>query len=183
MCYTIYKALHHYAMHWWVYLSRPYIPVYMAGIQSINQNLYSALQDPYSEALVLHWLPFPQCTSYRIASLVWLCLSDWVSSHLHEFCHSLSLSLSSLCRPLYTGPLCVAIWCSHLPALRHRRAIPFLWLVQQPGWASLGSDASPKWCLFSVSPAFEDFCSTWPESRGPLSRDPEVVLYKLLSID
>src|SRR6218665_382965 len=31
---------------------------------------------------VLHWLPLPQSISYRIASLVWRCLSSWAPSTL-----------------------------------------------------------------------------------------------------
>jgi len=39
---------------------------------------------------VLHWLPFPQCIFYRIASLVWRCLSGWAPSYLRELCLPLS---------------------------------------------------------------------------------------------
>src|SRR6218665_556133 len=39
---------------------------------------------------VLHWLPFPQCIFYRIASLVWRCLSGWAPSYLRELCRPLS---------------------------------------------------------------------------------------------
>ena len=39
---------------------------------------------------VLHWLPFPQRISYRIASLVWRCLSGWAPSYLRELCRPLS---------------------------------------------------------------------------------------------
>src|SRR6218665_2230958 len=39
---------------------------------------------------VLHWLPFPQRISYRIAPLVWRCLSGWASSYLRELCRPLS---------------------------------------------------------------------------------------------
>jgi len=39
---------------------------------------------------VLHWLPFPQGFSYRIASLVWQCLSGWAPSYLRELCRPLS---------------------------------------------------------------------------------------------
>src|SRR6218665_1766768 len=39
---------------------------------------------------VLHWLPFPQRISYRIASLVWRCLSGWAPSSLRELCRPLS---------------------------------------------------------------------------------------------
>src|SRR6218665_3758881 len=38
----------------------------------------------------LHWLPFPQRISYRIASLVWRCLSAWAPSYLRELCRPLS---------------------------------------------------------------------------------------------
>src|SRR6218665_398525 len=39
---------------------------------------------------VLHWLPFPQRNSSRIASLVWRCLSGWApSSYLCELCRPL----------------------------------------------------------------------------------------------
>src|SRR6218665_3442950 len=40
---------------------------------------------------VLDWLPFPQRISYRIASLVWRCLSGWAPSYMY---------LRELCRPL-----------------------------------------------------------------------------------
>jgi len=39
---------------------------------------------------VLHWLPFPQRISYRVASLVWRCLSGWEPSYLRELCRPLS---------------------------------------------------------------------------------------------
>src|SRR6218665_3448052 len=39
---------------------------------------------------VLHWLPFPQRISYRIASLVWRCLSGLAPSYLRELCRPLS---------------------------------------------------------------------------------------------
>src|SRR6218665_2140304 len=39
---------------------------------------------------VLHWLPFPQRIFYRIASLVWRCLSGWAPSFLRELCRPLS---------------------------------------------------------------------------------------------
>src|SRR6218665_880202 len=39
---------------------------------------------------VLHWLLFPQHISYRIASLVWRCLSGWALSYLCKFCCPLS---------------------------------------------------------------------------------------------
>src|SRR6218665_981476 len=44
---------------------------------------------------VLHWFPFPQRISYRIASLVWRCLSGWAISYLHELCHPLSSGAGS----------------------------------------------------------------------------------------
>src|SRR6218665_47709 len=40
---------------------------------------------------VLQWLPFQQRISYRIASLVWRCLSGWTHSYLR-----------ALCRPLFS---------------------------------------------------------------------------------
>src|SRR6218665_2145298 len=39
---------------------------------------------------VLHWLPFPQLISYRIASLVWRCLCGLAPSYLRELCCPLS---------------------------------------------------------------------------------------------
>src|SRR6218665_4121857 len=39
---------------------------------------------------VLYWIPFPQHISYRIASLVWRCLSGWAPSYLRELCRPLS---------------------------------------------------------------------------------------------
>src|SRR6218665_3443999 len=39
---------------------------------------------------VLHWLPFPQRISYRIASLMWRCWSGWAPSYLRELCRPLS---------------------------------------------------------------------------------------------
>src|SRR6218665_2528356 len=76
---------------------------------------------------VFHWPPFPQRISYRIASLVWRCLSGWAPSYL-------------LCRPLSScaghrtlPPLFTVMWWSHSPALRQCRPVLFLWLVQQHG--------------------------------------------------
>src|SRR6218665_1378764 len=39
---------------------------------------------------VLHWFPFPQRISYRIASLVWRCFSGSAPSSLRELCPPLS---------------------------------------------------------------------------------------------
>jgi len=39
---------------------------------------------------VLNWLTFPQRISYKIASLVWRCLSGWATAYLREFCRPLS---------------------------------------------------------------------------------------------
>src|SRR6218665_2289242 len=39
---------------------------------------------------VLHWLPFPQHISYRIASLLRRCLSGWAPCYLLELCRPLS---------------------------------------------------------------------------------------------
>src|SRR6218665_2710106 len=39
---------------------------------------------------VLHWLPFPKRISYRIASLVWRCLSGRAPSYPRELCRPLS---------------------------------------------------------------------------------------------
>jgi len=50
---------------------------------------------------VLHWLPFPQRISYRIASLVWRCLSGG-RPPICASCSALSLWM---CRPSYTSVL------------------------------------------------------------------------------
>src|SRR6218665_296208 len=39
---------------------------------------------------VLHWLPFPQRISYRIATLMWWCLSGKAPSYLREHFRPLS---------------------------------------------------------------------------------------------
>ena len=41
---------------------------------------------------VLHWLPFPHRIAFRIASLVWRCLSGWAPSYLCELCRPISSS-------------------------------------------------------------------------------------------
>src|SRR6218665_3395291 len=43
---------------------------------------------------VLHWLPFPERISYRIASLVWRCLSGSAPSYMY---------LRERCRPLISS--------------------------------------------------------------------------------
>jgi len=60
------------------------------AIGSINCHIYpinkylillTLVMDSYKWD-VLNWLPFPQCISYRIASLVWRCLSGWSPFYL-----------------------------------------------------------------------------------------------------
>src|SRR6218665_2368844 len=75
----------------------------------------------------LHWLPFPQRISYRIASLVWRCLSGCALISARALQSSLLMF-----RPSYR-PLLTVIWWSHSPALRQCRPVHFLWLVQKPG--------------------------------------------------
>src|SRR6218665_1790017 len=103
---------------------------------------------------VLHWLPFLQRISYRIASLVWRCLSSWAPSYLRE-----------LCRPLSS--------CAGLRTLRSsahgNSVVPFarsatmqnrsLSVIGPTTWNRFPLDkAPPKRCLFSVPPPSED-CS------------------------
>ena len=77
---------------------------------------------------VLHWLPFPQHISYRIASLVRRCLSGWAPCYLLELCRPLS---SCAGRRTLRSP---ALGNSVVPfALRPCRLVHFLCLVQKPG--------------------------------------------------
>lgn len=39
---------------------------------------------------VLHWLPFPQCISFRVMCLVWRCLWGSAPSYLRELCCPMS---------------------------------------------------------------------------------------------
>src|SRR6218665_2648867 len=66
---------------------------------------------------VLHWLPFPQRISYRIASLAWRCLSGWAPSCTCICARSAALSLH-VQAVVHVGPLLTVIWWSHSPALR-----------------------------------------------------------------
>src|SRR6218665_124482 len=73
---------------------------------------------------VLHWLPFPQRMPYRIASLVWRCLSGWATSYLRELCRPLSSCAGR--RTLQSsvqGNLLVPF----------ARSATMQWLVEQPG--------------------------------------------------
>src|SRR6218665_951277 len=119
----------------------------------------------------LHWLPFPQRISYRIASLVWRCLSGWASSTLRELCCPLSSCTLRTLRSSVHGNLA--------PALRQCRPILCLLLVQQPGMDSNRSKAPPKRFLFSIPPPSQDMLfSAWPRSGAPLGMDLEGTLYK-----
>jgi len=70
---------------------------------------------------VLHWLPFSQGISYRIASLVLRCLVGQAPSYLCDLCHSLSY-YTGRCT-VYTVLLCRwqlgSIICSHCNNARH----------------------------------------------------------------
>ena len=81
---------------------------------------------------VLHWLPFPQRISYRIASLVWRCLSSCQAGRPH-ICASSAVLSPHVQAVVHSGPLLTVIWWSHSPALRQCRPVHFLWLVQKPG--------------------------------------------------
>src|SRR6218665_4007630 len=103
---------------------------------------------------VLHWLPFPQRISYRIASLVWGCLSGWASSYLRELCRPLSSCAGHLTlRSSAHGNLVVPFAPS---ATMHTRS--FCGWPQNLEWTSSRSKAPPKRCLFSIPPPSED-CS------------------------
>src|SRR6218665_652799 len=63
---------------------------------------------------VLHWPPFLQRISYRIASLVWRCLSGWAPSYICASSAALSPHVQAV---VHSGPLLTVIWWSHSPAL------------------------------------------------------------------
>src|SRR6218665_2721046 len=104
---------------------------------------------------VLHWHPFPQRTSYRIASLVWRGLSGWAPSYLRE-----------LCRPLSSCAGRRKLW----PSAHGNLVVPFArsatmqtrsffcgW-SKNLEWTSSRSKAPSKRCLFSIPPPSLD-CS------------------------
>src|SRR6218665_2618505 len=100
---------------------------------------------------VLHWLPFPQRIFYRIASLVWWCLSGWAPSYLRELCRSLS-SCSGR-HAFWSSPhgnLVVPFACS-VTMQTHSFSV-----VGPKNWNGLPVD--PKRCLFSIPPPSKD-CS------------------------
>jgi len=78
--------------------------VYLAAARFIGGGWFRKFDhiSQYMRA-VLHWLPFPQHISYRIASLVWRCLPGWAPSYLCKLCMPPSLFM---CRPSYIRPLC-----------------------------------------------------------------------------
>ena len=75
----------------------------------------------------------------HVSVLIWL---NW--------CPSICASFAAVSLLVHCGLLSMAIWCPRSPALRQCRTVPVQWLVQQPGRASLRSEAPNKWCLFSV---------------------------------
>src|SRR6218665_1041427 len=104
---------------------------------------------------VLHRLPCPRCISYRIASLVWRCLSGWAPSHLRELCCPLSSCADR--RTLRSSAL------SNLVVPFARFCDNAVWFIFC-GWSNnlecsfLRSKAPPKRCLFSIPPPSQD-CS------------------------
>src|SRR6218665_445535 len=103
---------------------------------------------------VLHWLQCPQRISYRMASLVWRCLSGWAPSYLSELSHPLSSCAGR--RTLWStayGDLEVSFARS---ATMQNRSLS---VIGPTTWNRFPIDkAPPKRCLFSVPPPSED-CS------------------------
>src|SRR6218665_2092445 len=105
---------------------------------------------------VLHWLPFPQRISYRIASLVWRYLSGWAPSYLRELCRPLSsCSGRRALRSSAHGNLVVPFARSATMQTRSFSVVgPKTW----NGLPSSRSKAPSKRCLFSIPPHSKD-CS------------------------
>jgi len=123
-----------------VYQDWPHIPVYAGGIALV----------PF------HSASHTDAQTYRIASLVWRCLSGWAPSYLHELYRPLSSTVQAA--PPYAAVRSLQRFGGSIrPLCKECRAVPFLWSVQQPGSGFPRSEAPPKWSLFSVSPTFEDF--------------------------
>src|SRR6218665_176229 len=126
---------------------------------------------------VLHWLPFPQriYISYRIASLVWRCLSGWAPSYLHELCRPLSSCAGRhRLRSSAQGNLVV-------PFTRSATMQTGSFSVVGPAtWNGLPVDLR----YLQMVPVLNSttfsrlFFSAWPGSGLPLSRYLEGVLYK-----
>src|SRR6218665_1712829 len=94
---------------------------------------------------VLHWLPFPQLISYRIASLVWRCLSGWAPSYLP--------SSLLMFRPSYTPVLCSRKFGGPIrPLCDNADRFIFCGWSKNLEWTSSRSKAPPKRCLFSIPP-------------------------------
>src|SRR6218665_2191790 len=94
---------------------------------------------------VLHWFLYPQRISYRIVSLAWRCLFGRASAHLRELCPLFLLMLAAAvrCDPLSHSD-------SHSPALRQRRALPFLRPAKQPDRAFVSFKAPTKTVLVFI---------------------------------
>src|SRR6218665_179959 len=126
---------------------------------------------------VLLWLSFPQRISYRIASLVWRCLSSWAPSYLCKLCHPLSSCAG--CHTLRSsGPICLL--CDNADTF-------YSVVVGSTTWNGLPIDLRHftngacsqfhhllNTVLFRLAWGF----SAWPGVGAPLSRDLEGVLYK-----
>ena len=122
---------------------------------------------------VLHWLPFPQRISYRIASLVWRCLSGWAPSYLRELCRPLSSCTGRRAlRSSVHGDLAVPFARS---ATMQSRSFS---VVGPTTWNGLPLDLRHLPNCSQFHQLLKTAFSAWPGSGAPLSRDLEGALYK-----
>lgn len=88
---------------------------------------------------VLRWLPYPQCISFRVASLVWRWLSGLAPSYLQELCRPISCCTGHCssdhgnlpatmqhCSSSFVGP---TTWNGLPLAMRHLPDLPVLGLM------------------------------------------------------
>ena len=137
---------------------RKHIPVYAGGVARTSIPTMHLIQDRVLDVVV---------------ATCWC--GSWTPSYLRELC--------ALCRPPNTAVLCPRQFGGpmHSPSLRQCRAVPFLWLVKQPGSGFPQirgtSQMEPVLGLTSV---LRHFFFAWPGSGVPLSRDLKGALYKFL---
>jgi len=114
-----------------------------------------AFAHPETENVFLNF--FTETTQWNYTtSLVWRCLSGWALSYLREFCSWPSLFF---CRPSYTVVLCSRLFGGPIrPLCDNADPLFFCGWSNNLEWTSNRSQASPKWCLFSITPPSQD-CS------------------------
>src|SRR6218665_299848 len=129
---------------------------------------------------VLHWLPFPQRISYRIASLVWRCLSSWAPSYLRELCRPLSSCAGRrTLRPSALGHLVVPFARSATMQIRSFSVFgPKTWNGLPVDLRHLQNGACSQFHHL-----LKTVLSAWPGSGAPQSRYLEGALYKFWLID